>query len=108
LSLVNAFRNKAFKYKCVIKRILPTSFYQLNENKEHIDLEISFLEKIIIKKLVLMRKHSWDPRYPQSDCSFVVEKMTHKHVALTKFVKPITQKDLVIKNAIAIVWGSRE
>jgi hypothetical protein len=87
---------------------LPTSFCQLEENKEHIDLEISFHEKIVNKKIVLMRKHSWVSRYPQSDCSLVVEKMAHKHVALTNFVKLITQKDLVMKIAIAIVWGSRE
>jgi hypothetical protein len=81
---------------------------KLKENKEHIDLEIRFDEKIINKKIVLMRKHSWIPRYPQSDCSLVVEKMAHKLVVLTKFVKPITQKDLVIKNDIAIVWGNSQ
>jgi hypothetical protein len=81
---------------------------KLKANKEHIDLEIRFDEKIINKKLVLMRKHSWIPKYPQSDCSLVVEEMAHKLVVLTNFVKPITQKDLVIKNDIAIVWGNSE
>jgi hypothetical protein len=55
-----------------------------------------------------MRKHFWVPKDPQSDCSLVVEKMAHKKVALTKFVKPIIQKNLVIKNSIAIVWGNSE
>ncbi len=87
---------------------MPTSFLQLKQNKEHIGLEINFHEKIINKKIVLMRKRSWVPRDPQSDCSLVVEKMAHKKVALTKFVKPIIQKNLVIKNSIAIVWGNSE
>jgi hypothetical protein len=38
LLLVDAFINKAFKCKCVVRRILLTSFCQLKENKEHINL----------------------------------------------------------------------
>lgn len=38
LLLVDALRNRAFKCKCIVKRILLTSFCQLKENKDHINL----------------------------------------------------------------------
>jgi hypothetical protein len=44
---VDVVKNKAFKCKCVVKRILLASFCQLKENKEHIDLKSSYVEEII-------------------------------------------------------------
>lgn len=40
LSLVDVVKNKAFKCKFVVKRILLAPFCQLKENKEHIDFKV--------------------------------------------------------------------